>query len=110
MDSTVVAPNGTSGHPSPIGGTLTVPMSCDTVCMRAVDSRDCTRFPDGDTSCARCVRPNARRSLMVPIGVLPAGRRVRQFEHLGRSDPIGRCRREMSNCRTAKDGFLSRGG
>src|SRR5215217_6341506 len=36
--------------------------------------------------------------------------RVRQFEHVGTSDAIGRCTREMANGRTAKDGFLGRGG
>src|SRR5262249_60940158 len=73
MDSTVVSPNGMSSQPSPMGGTFGVPMSCDTDRMRAVDSPDSTRVPDGDTPLARWVRPKASRSLMVPIGVLPAG-------------------------------------
>src|SRR5215471_19597991 len=44
--------------------------------MRAADSRDSTRLPDGEAPWARWVRPNARRSLMVPIGVAPAGAQV----------------------------------
>jgi hypothetical protein len=72
MDSTVVAPKGMSSHPKPTGGTFGVLMSCDADRMRAVSSRERTRFPAGDTPPARWVRPNARRSRTVPIGVLPA--------------------------------------
>src|SRR5664279_872177 len=68
MQSTVVLPKGMSTHPSPMGGTLGTPMSCDTDCMRAVDSGDSTRVADGETPSASWVRPNARRSPIVPIG------------------------------------------
>ena len=39
-----------------MGDTFGVPMSCDTDCMRAVDSRESTRLPDGATPPARWVR------------------------------------------------------
>src|SRR5664280_1539092 len=82
MQSTVVVPNGISTHPSPMGGTLGTPMSCDTDCMRAVDSCERTREPDGDTPPASWVHPKARRSAMVPIGVAPAGAQAVSYTHL----------------------------
>ena len=109
-DSTVAGPKGMSSQPNPTGGTLGIPMSCQTDRMRAADSRDRTRFPDGDRPPTRCMRPNASRSPMVPMGVLPAGAQVSgEHEHAGAPGRPGLRIGEVPDGRAAEDSLLGGG-